>query len=160
MTHSARLELIQHFQTLTLPFAHWTHAAHLTVGLHYVSRYPIEQATSLLRVAIQHYNLHNGIVQTQTRGYHETITVAFARLLAAFVATHPDATLDVVTELALASPLGRPDCLLRYYSKDRLMSWVARSGWLEPDLNQLPDETLPVTPVASMLRDRFRNESK
>jgi len=32
---------------------------------------------------------------------------------------------------------GGPDVPLAYYSRERLMSWEARTRWLEPDLQPL-----------------------
>ena len=43
----------------------------------------------------------------------------------------------------LASPLAGKTALLRYYSKESLLSVSARQGWVEPDLEplRLPDST-------------------
>lgn len=67
------------------------------------------------------------------------MTRAYARLLAAFLATRPPATpLAERIEQLLASPLAARDALLVHYSRDRLFSVEARLGWVEPDLAPLP----------------------
>jgi len=34
----------------------------------------------------------------------------------------------------LASPVAHKEALLRFYSRERLMSAQARAGWMEPDI--------------------------
>jgi hypothetical protein len=38
----------------------------------------------------------------------------------------------------MASPLGRSDWLLAYWTRERLFSVDARRRWVEPDLKPLP----------------------
>jgi hypothetical protein len=81
------------------------------------------------------------VVQTPTRGYHETITRfsiwAVRRYLAARRAEQPMASLLEVTNGLLASPYGDRSYPLDYYTRDHLMSWEARTGWVEPDRRPL-----------------------
>ena len=46
--------------------------------------------------------------------------------------------LGLVRSESLIASLGDRDLPLRYYSRERLMSVAARTGWLEPDLSPLP----------------------
>ncbi|MGB0175731.1 MAG: hypothetical protein ACPF9D_01105, partial [Owenweeksia sp.] len=57
-----------------LPKPEWTHEAHLVVAIWYSSLYPFEEALSLVRQNITAHNESVGTPNTDTEGYHETIT--------------------------------------------------------------------------------------
>ncbi|RYD87321.1 MAG: hypothetical protein EOP61_35820, partial [Sphingomonadales bacterium] len=67
-------ELARRFTSLELSREAWTHEAHLLVGLWHVSRYGQELALERMREGIRKLNLSNGVANTPTGGYHETIT--------------------------------------------------------------------------------------
>jgi hypothetical protein len=133
--------LVRGFEHGTLPFALWTHEAHLTVAVWYLCHLAPEEATERIRTGIQRYNLANGVVQTLTRGYHETITRfsiwAVRRYLAERWLEQPIASLLDLTNDLLASPYGDRRFPLDYYTREHLMSWEARTGWVEPDRRPL-----------------------
>jgi hypothetical protein len=80
------------------------------------------------------YNEATGTPNTDTSGYHHTITLASMRAAAACLHEHgPDASLHAVHRSLMASPLGHPDWLLRYWHSDTLFSVTARREWVEPD---------------------------
>jgi hypothetical protein len=133
-------DLLWRFRKRTLPKASWTHAAHLAVGLWHVKQYGSERALSELRARIQRLNDSHGTPNTDTGGYHETITRAYVELIAALLATLPPGTPVVDCLRALfASPVSGKHALLTYYSKDRLMSVEARRRWIEPNRRPLCD---------------------
>jgi hypothetical protein len=126
------------FRERTLPKAEWTHHAHLAVGTWHVHRYGVATAINLLRDGIRALNDSHGTANTDSSGYHETITRAYAWLIAEFLAAGPTgATLAERVQALLASPLAGKNALLEYYSRDRLMSVAARRGWITPDLSRL-----------------------
>ena len=140
-------QLAQAFLDLTLPRAQWTHEAHLRVGAWHVHRFGAALALPHLREGICRLNLAHGGANTATGGYHETITAAYVRLIADFLARdaddarqtpHPRQTLDAQVQRLLASPLAEKDTLLRFWSRALLMSPPARAGWVPPDLAPLP----------------------
>ncbi len=132
-------DLLWRFRRRTLPKSSWTHAAHLAVGLWHVRRYGPERALPLLRARIRRLNDAHGTPNSETQGYHETITRAYVGLIAALLGALPPGTpvIDCVRSL-FASPVSAKDALLMYYSKDRLMSVEARRQWIEPDRRPLP----------------------
>jgi hypothetical protein len=68
--------------------------------------------------------------------YHETLTVAWARIIAHLVAGSPEAPFAAFVS---AHPeLRDRGLLLRHYSEPRLSSEEARARFLEPDLLPLP----------------------
>jgi len=131
-------DLVRRFTELTLPKPEWTHAAHLSVGLWHVCRYGRDDALVRLRAGITRLNESHGTVNSATGGYHETITRAYAHLLADFAARHPGKTAAERVTALLADPLADRKTLLRFYSRPRLESSAARLDWVEPDLEPLP----------------------
>jgi hypothetical protein len=78
-----------------------------------------------------------GVVQTPTSGYHETLTRFFTWVVWRFVSAAPPglAPDELIDELIRQH--GDRDLPLAYYSRERLMSWEARTGWVPPDLRPL-----------------------
>lgn len=132
-------DVVRGFEDLTLPKPRWTHAAHLTVALWYLARLPHDEASRRIREGIPVYNVASGTPNTDTGGYHESITVLFIAAIRCFLAENTDAADQLaLTNRLLASPLGRSDYPLRFYSRVRLFSVAARRSWVEPDLMPLP----------------------
>jgi hypothetical protein len=136
----AQEELAARFRAGTIAHADWTHAAHMRVAAWHVDRFGPTEALARLRLGIRRLNDHHGTPNSPTRGYHETITVAYVHLIAHFLASSPvGTTLAARTALLLAGPLGAKDVLLRHWSQPLLMSPGARANWVAPDLLPLPD---------------------
>jgi len=87
---------------------------------------------------IRAYNEATGVPNTDTGGYHETITVASLRAARAWLAITPRAPVYRALNELLLSKYGRSDWLLAYWSKPVLFSVRARRSWVEPDLRPLP----------------------
>ena len=134
-TNDAQLDdFVVRFLNRTLPKSEWTHAAHLSVGAWHVHRFGVEEAVNRLRQAIRALNESHGTANTDSGGYHETITRAYALLIAEFLSEQREGTLAQRVGALLASPLAHKNALLEYYSKERLMSVAARGEWSGPDL--------------------------
>ena len=132
-------ELASRFSTAAIPATEWTQQTHLVMGAWHVMRFGADGALERLRSGIRRLNAAHGTVDSDTRGYHETITCAYVRLIAAFLRARPlDEAVDVRIAAVLASPLAARDVLTRHYSKATLFSVAARRGWVEPDLEPLP----------------------
>ena len=102
-----------------------------------------------METVIRRYNEAVGVPNTETNGYHATITEASLRATArALAEAGPDAPLAPVLAALLASPLGKSRWLLVHWSEPRLMSVEARRGWIEPDLAPLPYPPLAPSLVA------------
>ena len=132
------LKLVRDFEFCTLPRAEWTHRAHLTVALWYCLRHPFAEATRLIRVGIKKYNHAHGIVTTVESGYHETMTLFWARIVRGFLdkASPVDCSLAALAN-DLCERYGDKSLPFAYYTRERLMSVEARSNWVEPDLKDL-----------------------
>lgn len=121
----------------TLPKAQWTHAAHFAAALWLLTR-PDMDAFRDMPDLIRAYNEATGGANTDTEGYHETITQASLRAARSVLDAHPGARLSQALDALLASPLGRSDWLLAHWTRERLFSVEARRAWLAPDLKPLP----------------------
>lgn len=119
----------------TLPKAIWTHEAHLAATTWLLLKRPDVDIDRELPGIIRRFNECAGGVNSDTEGYHETITRTFLSGIRIFLAeadlTRP--LYQIVNELLL-SPMGRRDWPLRYYSPQLLFSVHARRALVPPDL--------------------------
>lgn len=122
----------------TLPKSEWTHAGHFAAALWLCRHRPELTAADAIRTLISRYNDATKTANTDTGGYHHTITLASMRGAADCLASYPENTpLDVVHSALMASRLGHPDWLLTHWSRETLFSVPARRGWIEPDRSEL-----------------------
>lgn len=124
----------------TLPKAEWTHEAHLAACLWLLRERPDFLPERDMPETIRTYNVAAGGENTDSAGYHETLTQLYIRGVRAFAGTLPEGTalVDAVNAL-LESQIGDRSWPLCFYSKERLFSVEARRGWVEPDLAALED---------------------
>src|SRR5882757_8963751 len=86
---------LQQFETRTLPFAKWTHRAHLKVAYLYLVRVDFETAAQKVCEGIRAYNAANNVPESPTSGYHQTTTMAWLHIITATLAEYgPAATAD------------------------------------------------------------------
>ncbi len=147
-------EVAELFRAATLPRAQWTHLAHLRVGAWHVHHFGATEALVRLRHGIRALNCAHGTANTPTGGYHETITAAYVTLIAEFLAAFdrtpmPTWPLERKVAVMLAGPLADRAFLLRFWSKDTLMSSAARATWVPPDRAPL---VLPAEATATSTR--------
>jgi hypothetical protein len=118
----------------TLPRSEWTHEAHLATTLWLIVERPDIAPERDLPHLIRRYNESVGGVNSDTEGYHETITQCFLRGVRGYLA-RTDPALPLVEKVngLLRADEGRRDWPLRFYSRARLFSVEARRGWVEPD---------------------------
>lgn len=123
----------------TLPKAEWTHEAHLAACLWLRRERPGFVPEAELPGTISAYNVAVGGENTDSAGYHETLTQLYVRGVRGFAATLPQgiALVDAVNAL-LMSEIGDRQWPLCFYSRERLFSVAARRGWVEPDLADIP----------------------
>lgn len=139
MTDDQIAALANGFCDCTLPKARWTHDAHVATALWLMLKRPDMVVEDAMPGMIRRYNESVGGVNSDSSGYHETITQAslrMARVLLAGLPAHIGPA-DAYAAL-MASPLGNRDWPFTYWSQARLMSPQARLRWVEPDLMPLP----------------------
>ncbi|MCA8898394.1 MAG: hypothetical protein KDA39_06690 [Hyphomonas sp.] len=137
-TDAEMVALTRGFRTCTLPKEKWTHAAHWAGALCLLSE---DRAAAYRDMPgmIRAFNESVGGRNTDSEGYHETITIASLRAAEHALDTAPEGTPlhDVLAGL-VAGPCGKPDWILTYWSRDCVFSVKARREWVEPDLRPLP----------------------
>ncbi len=133
------------FLDLSLPKPEWTHAAHFAVTLWLMRHRPDLNLETAMPRLIRAFNEASGTPNTDTGGYHETITQASLGVARMVLASAPASPLHEILDRLLASPLGDSKWLLTYWSRERLFSVEARRGWLAPDLKPLVYDELATT---------------
>ena len=123
----------------TLPRDEWTHEAHLAATTYLLLRRPEVDLDEKLPSIIRRYNESVGGVNSDSEGYHETITRVFLHGVRLFLeeADTSEPLYEIVNELLL-SPMGRRDWPLRFYTRPRLFSADARRTFVTPDMRGLP----------------------
>ena len=143
MTYSSDSEL-EHIARgvldCTLPKLDWTHAAHFAAAFWMLAD-PSRNAMAEMPDIIRASNLATGVENSDSTGYHETITQASLRAARhSLKVAEEGSSLYETLNRFLASPFGEADWLLAYWSREALFSVKARRGWVSPDLAALPFE--------------------
>jgi len=88
-----------------------------------------------MRECISSYNEAVGGINSDTSGYHETITRFWIWLLDAYWQTVDDKNdLPSACNTLLTSPLGDKEVFFKFYTRDLLFSKEARKEYVAPDL--------------------------
>ncbi|NWK97267.1 hypothetical protein DM806_16635 [Sphingobium lactosutens] len=128
------------FLACALPKERWTHEAHFATALWLMLKRPDIRPERDMPNMIRRYNESVGGMNSDTSGYHETITQASLHMARRLIAGLPDGVRPAAALAALmASPLGDKDWPFTYWSRERLMSVEARRDWVAPDLMPLPE---------------------
>jgi hypothetical protein len=123
----------------TLPRAEWTHEAHLAATTYLLLRHAEIDLDQALPGLIRSYNESVGGVNSDSEGYHETITRVFLRGVRLFLeeADNGEPIHELVNELLL-SPMGRRDGPFRFTSRELILSDQARRRIVDPHDRALP----------------------
>ena len=122
------------FEAGTLPKERWTHGAHLLTGACYVHGLGQAAAIERMRACVKRYNEAVGGKNTETSGYHETITIAWIKLLDGLRREAGDVGRAEFARLAVERFVGDKEIFGRYYDFDLVGSVEARRSWVEPTL--------------------------
>jgi hypothetical protein len=125
------------FEACTLPKEQWTHGAHLLTGACYVHTLGESQAIDRMRLCVSRYNESVGGQNTATSGYHETITVAWIKLLNALLHRSKPIARAPFAALAVEHFQPQRDIFSRFYDFDLVASTEARRRWVAPTLQPL-----------------------
>ena len=133
-------EFLAAFESRTLPFAQWTHRAHVKVAYLVLNKMPFDAALAHVREHIKRYNAANNVPESATSGYNETTTHAFLHLIAAVKAAYGGThAVDCSGAFCDAHPqLMTRHALRLFYSPQRRMDPRAKTEFVEPDLTPLP----------------------
>lgn len=130
--------LAEAFIARTLPKADWTHAAHVAASVYLIRARPDLAPERDMPGLIRTYNAAVGGENTDTAGYHETITQAYlAGARAALKDVAAEASLHEAVNAVLDAGLDDKDWPLRFWRRETLFSVEARRGYVPPDLKSL-----------------------
>ena len=130
------LKTVEQFDAATLPSWAWTHEAHLICGLSVLSRFGMGNAPNEMRQRILKYNESVGKINSDTSGYHETITFFWLKAICERLAVEGKINFDQATldELLSNIDLANRNLFLQSYSEKLILSIEARRNYVEPDL--------------------------
>ncbi len=121
----------------TLPKERWTHEAHFAAVVYLLRSYPHRNLEVELPLIISSYNESQGGQNTDTSGYHETLTQFNLRLIRDFLRkAGKDVSLVEICNELVSSPVADREHPLKFYSRELLFSITARKQWVKPDLLQ------------------------
>lgn len=126
--------LMQKFLAGRATRADWTHEAHLVAALWHLRQMEEAQAMVQLREAIIRHNEAVGTPNTDTGGYHETLTWFWVCALGEFLRQVQATDLSTAVDRLLGSEWGSPGLPLRFWDHGLLMSTPARRSWVPPNL--------------------------
>ena len=125
------------FEDCTLAPEAMTHEAHVRLAWLYLRRESFPEALARVRAGLQAFNRVHGVPDAPDRGYHETLTVAWMRLVGATIRAHGAG--EGWEEFRAGHPHLFHRTLLRlFYSRGRILSAEAKAVFVEPDLLALP----------------------
>ncbi len=125
-------------RNLTLPKSEWTHAGHFAAAIWLLCEEGFEAYRELPDVILA-YNVSVGGENSDTDGYHETITQASLMAADSMIEdAGENEALHSIHARLMASDYGRPEWMLKYWSEPCLFSVAARRAWIDPDIMDLP----------------------
>ena len=126
------------FEAAAIPKDRWTHRDHVRMAFLYLKDHSFTEALCRIRSGIQALNATHPVTESGSLGYHETVTVAWARLIRSAMGNDDHAA--SFDEVIGSNPqLLRKKLLADYYTADRVLCPEARSSFVDPDLSPLPD---------------------
>jgi hypothetical protein len=128
-------QVVRGFESCQLPPSEFTHAAHLTVALWYLSSgSTVMEAADLMRAGLFRFLDHHA---PDRQKYNETITLFWIKLIRGFLNDRETegSLLDAANEIS--ESFGSSQLIFDYYSRGHLFSEEAKAGWVEPDLKPL-----------------------
>lgn len=123
-----------------LPKSEWTHEAHVQAGLSLVLRLGAKQALATLREAIPRYNVSTNTPNTDTGGYHDTLTVYYVWAINELLRD------GISPENIVTHPLVSRTAALDFWNRDDLFSVDARRHWVAPPTSH--GEKIPSEPTS------------
>lgn len=130
-------EFLRQFESAAWPFEQWRHREHIKVAYLYLRRYPFAEALERIRTAIKAYNAAHNVPDEPLRGYHETVTQAWMRLVYVTLCEY-GAAASADSFCDLNPQLGKKKTLHLFYSPNLLWSARAKAEYVPPDRNDFP----------------------
>jgi hypothetical protein len=132
-TELTDLEFVRAFEACELSNESFHHRDHIRLAWIYLQSYGALEARRRMAAAIRKFAALHG----NSEKYHETITLAWLRLVADAMTRVPrETSFDTLT--TVSPELLDKRTIEKFYSTAALASETARTSWVEPDLQPLP----------------------
>lgn len=123
---------------MKLPKVEWTHEAHLVMGLWHLQKHSLDEALEVMAPRIKAHNDSVGTPNSDSEGYHETLTRFWLYLLAEFSAArwYECGEFQAVSALAKDFVIRAESAAAHtfdWYSPEQLFTTEARLNWVSPD---------------------------
>ncbi len=125
--------IVERFERCDFKIEGFTHVIHLSVAACYLTKFSFDEALVRMRAGLQRFIAHHG-----KPGYHETITRFWMELISRFLSGVPKEASIAERVNGVIARYGTKDILFEYYTRERVMTEIARWEWVEPDLKSLP----------------------
>jgi len=133
-------DVVQKFERCEFGLEEFTHARHLTVAAWYLCHLSPAEAHLRMKTGLVRFVEHHG-----KQGYHETITRFWMEIVRNFVESMPRdaAIMEKVNDIV--ERYDNKDVLFEYYSRERVLSELAKREWVQPDLKVIVSEETSLT---------------
>ena len=128
------VDFLRAFEDLSFPVEQFHHREHIRVAWLYLKSLDATRAAERMSAGIRRFANHHGATQK----YHHTLTLFWMRLVAVALVETPDG-LAFEEFLAAYPELRDKGLIAKYYSQELLQTPAAREGWVDPDLQPLPE---------------------
>jgi hypothetical protein len=143
-------EFLDHFTAAEIPCGGWNHEAQVRTAYLSLKEEPFPEAVRRMRSGIQRFFArYGGEADPEAGGYHETLTLAWARLVAAAMA-RVDYAADFASFISVNPELLLEDRIQEHYSQERLSSPRAQREFMLPDRAPLPAPEVGPRPWAAL----------
>lgn len=122
----------------TWPAKDWTHDCHWAAAFWLIGTRGLSRTQSEMPQLIRRYNEAVGGKNTDSEGYHETITHASILAAAHALNSRDNAPIYLQCNALVAGSMGTASWIETYWSRDVLFSVKARREWVAPDRAPLP----------------------
>ena len=128
---------LEQFESAAWPLAEWHHKQHIKVAYLYLRRYSLDTAIARMSAGVKKYNAAHNVPEGLDRGYHETMTQAWMRLVYFTLCEYgPAENTEAFYE---ANPqLSQKKTLRFFYTRETFMSPKAKAEFVPPDLIPFP----------------------
>jgi hypothetical protein len=127
-------DVVEKFELCEFALAEFTHARHLTVACWCLCTLSREEALDRMSRGLRNFISHHG-----RQGYHETITRFWMELLGSYLEKFAQGPPPLARINCALECYGSKEVLFSYYTRERVMSDIAKQEWVEPDLRAIDE---------------------
>jgi len=124
--------IVDRFECGDFKIEEFTHALHVTVAAWYLCEVTADEGLVRMRAGLRRFIEHHG-----KQGYHETITRFWMELIGSCLSQMPGETSITRRVNQVVERYGSKEVLFEYYTREHVMSDLAKKEWVEPDLKAI-----------------------